>query len=380
MRMSGQIVMAALLLGCGGGDGGGGPAPVAVVTLTPGNDTALVIGSTRVLTAATLATGNVLLSGRTINWISSDPSKVSLSAATGPTVTVTALALGASTITASSEGKADAQVITVIQPVATVTLSGTVPDTLFSADDSVLMTAVARDANNAIIGGAIIGFNSSATAVATVNSAGTVIAVGNGTTNITASAGGTVSSPLAVKVRRKYVGLTITPNPANTNVGSTVQLSATPKDARGGAIPGLGPATFVSRDLTKATVTTDGLVSGVAVGTAVIVATLTTAEDGTHSDSTQTVVASAFPLTINVNPVGTTAWNPATVDIKVGGQVVYGSNGFNHSVQFTTAGAPANTAVFNSGTISVTFNTVGSWPYICGVHGAAMSGTVNVHP
>jgi plastocyanin len=71
--------------------------------------------------------------------------------------------------------------------------------------------------------------------------------------------------------------------------------------------------------------------------------------------------------------------NPAVDTIAVGGKVTWTWVGGSHSVvptgtqTFTGSGAPQS-----SGSYQFTFNTVGSYTYICGVHGAAMNGRVVV--
>ncbi|HZI72750.1 MAG TPA: Ig-like domain-containing protein [Gemmatimonadales bacterium] len=71
--------------------------------------------------------------------------------------------------------------------------------------------------------------------------------------------------------------------------------------------------------------------------------------------------------------------NPATDTVAVGGTVTWTWVGGSHSVvstgtqQFTGSGLAQS-----SGTYQFTFNTAGSYTYICGVHGAAMNGRVVV--
>jgi plastocyanin len=380
MRVLGRVFLVAAVLACGGsGDGGTGPAPVASLSLAPGNDTSLSVGASRPLSVTLKDANGVTLTGRQITWSTSDAGKVSLSATSGASITAHAIAIGSATITATSEGKTDNVTVAVISPIATIALSGTVPDTLVSRGETVALTAVAKDGSNATVGGVIFAYTSSDQNVATVTSGGVVVAVADGSTNITASAGGVTSAPVAIRVRRRFALLTLSPRPASVRITSTASLTATPQDAGGFALTGLAGPTFTSADNNTVTVgASTGVVSGVALGTAVVTASLTT-PDGTHSDTLTVTVIANFPNTASVDPVGITAWSPASVDIAAGGSVVFGSNGIGHSVQFTTVGAPANTAIFSAGTVSVVFPTAGTFNYICGVHGVAMSGTVVVH-
>jgi len=84
------------------------PVPVASVTISPATVT-LVIGATQQMTAtATDANGNVL-TGRTVTWSSSDPTKATVT----PTGVVQAIAAGTATIVATSETKSGSATVTV---------------------------------------------------------------------------------------------------------------------------------------------------------------------------------------------------------------------------------------------------------------------------
>ncbi|CAN5529454.1 hypothetical protein BH09GEM1_BH09GEM1_00480 [soil metagenome] len=73
--------------------------PVAIVTISSPVSN-IVVGATAALTATTTNAGGVTLTGRTVTWTSSDPSRATISAAG----LVTGVAVGSTTITATSEG------------------------------------------------------------------------------------------------------------------------------------------------------------------------------------------------------------------------------------------------------------------------------------
>jgi TolB protein len=85
------------------------PALVATVVISP-DSTDLTPGSTTTLTAAVLDSTGVALTGRTVTWTSADGAVATIDAATGQ---VTAGALGATTVTATSEGVSDDAIVTV---------------------------------------------------------------------------------------------------------------------------------------------------------------------------------------------------------------------------------------------------------------------------
>ena len=70
---------------------------------------------------------------------------------------------------------------------------------------------------------------------------------------------------------------------------------------------------------------------------------------------------------------------PASVTITRGGTVTWSNaNGIAHNVTFASAaGAPQSTGNFLSGSITRTFDTVGSYSYSCTNH-PGMTGTVKV--
>jgi len=84
-------------------------------------------------------------------------------------------------------------------------------------------------------------------------------------------------------------------------------------------------------------------------------------------------------VTIPIGAAGltTTAYQPATVTVAVGGTVTWVNN---DNIAHT---ATANSRAFDTGTInpgasaSRTFSTAGSFPYLCSIH-PGMVGTVNV--
>jgi plastocyanin len=71
--------------------------------------------------------------------------------------------------------------------------------------------------------------------------------------------------------------------------------------------------------------------------------------------------------------------NPAVDTVAAGGTVTWTWVGAaSHSVQSTGSPSFTNSTTKASGTYAVTFATAGTYTYICGVHGAVMSGTVVV--
>ncbi len=105
----------------------------------------------------------------------------------------------------------------------------------------------------------------------------------------------------------------VTPPAANVGVGSTLQLSAVAKDGAGGILSGR-PVTWSSSNVQIATVAA-GLVAGVAVGTAYIVAS----SEGMSDTATITVIAPPPPPP--PAPVASVTVTPSTASLAVGSAV-----------------------------------------------------------
>lgn len=121
--------------------------------------------------------------------------------------------------------------------------------------------------------------------VASISDAGVLTALKAGETEVTATtADGTITSaPIKVTVHQPVESISITPNPATVAVDSTKQLSVnySPEDATP-----VGSVEWISQNPEYATVDDQGVVTGVAVGTATIQATV----DGQTATATVEVV------------------------------------------------------------------------------------------
>ena len=173
--------------------------PVVTVTVRPSRIDA-VPGVKTPLTGIAYDAAQNALSDRTIIWTTSN-SGVATVDANGM---VTAVAPGSATITGTVEGKSDISTVSVTQaPVATVAI---VPNPLsMSVTQSTQLTAVARDANGAVLTGRPVTWTSSDNAIATVSPEGMLKAIAEGTATITATSEGK-SGTAAVTVSKFAVG------------------------------------------------------------------------------------------------------------------------------------------------------------------------------
>ena len=159
----------------------GCPLPVASVSVTPATAT-IGVGQTAQYAAITRDAFGNPLGGRTVTWSSSNPAVATVNGAGQ----ATGVAVGAATLTATSEGKSGTAAILVTNvPVASVTVSpatASVP-----AGQTVQLTATLKDANGNTLTGRTVTWSSDNTAVATVSGSGLVSGVAAGAATITAT-------------------------------------------------------------------------------------------------------------------------------------------------------------------------------------------------
>jgi len=284
--------------GCGGGGGPTGPPPVQTVSVSL-SKSSLFIGETA-NAVATLkdGSGNVL-SGRVTSWSSTDPGTASVTAQG----MVTAVGVGSTTITATSEGHTGSASVSVTQiPVASVSV--TLASTTLLVGSNTQATAILRDANGGVLARSTE-WSSDNTAVATVTPNGRVTALAIGSANITATSEGHSGSATLTVVITTVSSVSVALDAQMLAPGSRTQATATPKDASGTPLIGKQYA-WSSDNPSVATVTAQGVVTAVATGTANIVATV----EGTTGSGPLTVAASAgYGLStekIRVVNIGTT--------------------------------------------------------------------------
>ncbi len=232
------------------------PQEPVVVTISGLAATATVaIGESTTLTASAS-------DGSAISWTSSD-SAVATVDANGK---VTGVAAGGATITASSGTASATCAVTVTAPVQTVAVS--LDKTSGEVEVGKTVTLVATVTGNE---NTTVTWTSSDTAVATVDANGVVTGVKAGTVTITATsqADNTKTATCSIMVKAPQVASSITLDKtiAEVEIGKEITLKATTTPEEGVSVK------WTSSDTTIATVT-DGKVTGVKAGKAIITATL----------------------------------------------------------------------------------------------------------
>ena len=269
-------------LGCGGDSTEPEqPEPVASVRVEP--STALLgPGATVQLRAQTYKTGGLEVTGRAISWSSSAPTVASVSG----TGLVTGVSPGGPvTISATSEGKSgSAQVTVAAAPVASITVTPASPS--FQANGSVQLTATVKDAAGNVLTDRPVSWS---TSNFNIGVSGTGLATGTvaGSSTITATSE-TKSGSATVTITPGPLATVSVLLPATVAVNASTAATLILADAFGNSVG--GSAIWSSSAPGIASVSTTGLVTGVAAGSVTITAT-----SGTKSGSA--------PITVTALPV-----------------------------------------------------------------------------
>ncbi|MFN8575031.1 MAG: Ig-like domain-containing protein [Gemmatimonadaceae bacterium] len=253
MRLSGLfLIVPAFLAACGGGGDGGksptapGPAAVASVDVSPGSSSLAPSGTVQLSATPKDASGNAL-SGRTVTWTSSAPTVASVSTSG----LVTALTVGNAEISAASEGRTGTATVSVVSPIATISLDHS--SEALVAGQTLQLTATTKDAGGAVLTGRTLTWTTSAPAVATVSSTGLV----------TALTAGTATIGVAGEGKSATAAITVTDGGIVSANGATVSAAAgnVKIDVPAGAAP-VGTAITVQEVPAPATGPTGAFLSG----------------------------------------------------------------------------------------------------------------------
>jgi uncharacterized protein YjdB len=254
--------------------------PVAQLTLELANP--LVVVGRPVQVIATVETENGAPVDQPVHWESSDPA-VALVSEAG---LLTPLSQGQVTITATCGRRSATLPVTVLIPIASLHLQP--GGTKLHPGDELQFAVTLTDPEGNPLDGRSTQWSSSDERVATVSTTGLVSAIALGTAFIRAEAEGERDS-VVIEVQAPVASVAVTPARATLGVGRTLQLKATPKDARGADLTGreLG---WSSKDPAVATVSAEGLVTAVRAGSTSVRAT-SEGRTGTSSIQVQVPLA-----------------------------------------------------------------------------------------
>lgn len=284
-----SLLAVAVATACG--DSGTAPAPtVASVVVTPAQQV-LAVGEVKTYAARALDAAGREIAGRAIAWRTGDATVATVSAAG----VVTALAEGATTITAAVDGREGSGALQVSRaPVATVTVD---PVALSLAEgDSRLITATAKDAAGRVLDGRAVTWSSNNLAAATVSATGSVTAVAPGDAVIRATIEGKVAESAVTVTAAAVASVELSSATLSIEEGEVGAITAVAKDAAGRILLGR-TVTWESDDTTIATVDASGRITGVRDG----VANISAIAEGRRASAVVTVTLAAVAF-VGVTP------------------------------------------------------------------------------
>ncbi len=292
------------------------------------------IGDSQDLTATVLPNN---ATNKAVSWTSSNPAAVTVS----NSGLVKGIAAGTATITATTEDgglTATCNVEVVIVPVSSITLDKTSVNMGIGDSQDLTATVLPNNATNKAVS-----WTSSNPAAVTVSNSGLVKGIAAGTATITATTedGGLTATCNVEVVIVPVSSITLDKTSVNMGIGGSQDLTATvlPANATNKAV------SWTSSNPAAVTVTSSGLVKGIAAGTATI--TATTEDGGLTATCTVEVV---------VVPVSSITLDKTTLNMGIGDSqdltaTVLPNNATNKAVSWTSSN-PEVATVSNSGLVT----------------------------
>jgi len=186
-------------------------------------------------------------------------------------------------------------------PVASVTLEPAAP--VVGVGKTAPLTATTKGQDGTVLPNRTITYASANSAIATVDEHGVVTGVAAGSTQITATSEGKSGSVTLTVSTTPVASVKVAPSTASLNVGANLTLVGSAFDAGSAPLPGRVFA-WSSANAAIATVSTLGVVHGMAAGTV----TITGTSEGKSATATITVIVPPV-ASVTVTP------NPATVGL-----------------------------------------------------------------
>jgi len=280
---------------CGGGGADGTTAPppppatIAVATVTVALSAAQVtVGQSATATAELRTALGAVLTGRAVSWTSSAPAVAAVDAMGS----ITALASGAATITATSEGRSGTSALSVLPaPVATVAITLALPT--LTLGTTTTASAVLRDERGGVLADRTIAWSSSVPSVATVSATGAITTVSEGATIISATSEGRSASATLIVLPIPVATVSVA-GPSTLSPGSTAMFIATPRDVAGTVLVNR-VLTWTSSAANVATVSQSGTVTAMAPG----VTTISVVSEGQRASTLLSVRFNIATVTLN---------------------------------------------------------------------------------
>ncbi len=301
----------------GEADGARGETTVTVIPEIPNNilvtpsPVTLRRNNIRQFTATPRTSAGTAINGLTINWQTSNSALASVS----PSGQVTALAPGNVVISASvGQVFGSAQVTITEVPIGSISLAPT--SRSLQVTEEFIPTVTLRDTANNVMDafGRTLNWSSSNALNATVNASGVVRGVRVGPATISAASpdNPAINGSMNVTViNREVKSIVITPRSGFLRLAVPRQLSATLRDSADAVITGR-VVTWTSLTPTIASISTNGNVTGLSLGTAQLTARVDDAAD------TVTFAVTRIPVgEVTLSPTNTSVIQGQTVTLNI---------------------------------------------------------------
>ncbi len=290
------------------------------ITITPPNSSIAQSTSEQLIATGDFSDGTTQNLTAFVTWVSSAPSVAAVSNTAPSQGLVTGNAAGSVTITATLGGVSGVTTVTVTAAVLTsIVVTPTNPS--IAQRSSVQLTATGTFSDGTTQDLILASWISSDDTIATVANAGNpglVTGTGIGSATITATRGNVSGSTSVTVTAAVLTGITITPPNFAIATGTSEQLIATGDFSDGTTQNLTAFVSWVSSAPSLATVSdapgSQGLVTGIGVGSATITATL-----GGVSGATTVTVTSAVLTSIAVTPANPSIANGTTAQLTATG-------------------------------------------------------------
>jgi uncharacterized protein YjdB len=288
-----------MLNGCSGGSPSGsgskGTASLSSLQLSP-NSSSIASGAAQNFTATgTFSDGSTSDMTASVQWSSSD----STVATVGSTGVANGLGIGVVVITAQSGSVAATATLSVTNAgdnLTGITLSPLASTMPVNTAQQFTVSGTYGDRSSRDLT-ALVAWNSSAAAVATIGTNGVAVGVSAGTATISATLGSVTGSTTLTITAPTITAITITPDGLTLGIGINSQYIATATYSDGSSQDLASGVTWSSSSTSVVSINSAGLATTVGAGQATITATV-----GSVSDTSTLTVVPAHLVSIAVTP------------------------------------------------------------------------------
>ena len=335
------------------------PAPVGSISIRL-DDATLNVGQLAHASATTTDINGQVVTGRSITWSVDNSSVISAVSTSGDKANVTGRGTGVAVLTATSEGKsASVSVSVAMAPVQTVVVN--LAATTILPGQTTQATATLTDALGNVLTGRTVTWSSIDPSIATVSPVGVITGVSTGAVIIRATSEGQAGDGTETVGVAPVATVTVSLGTSTLTPGQSTQATAVARDASGNVLTGRS-VSWLSLNTSIATVSTSGVVTAVAAGSASIQATVETKTGVATASVSSTVPVATVAVTLGTSSLAAGQTTQATAVARDGsGNVLTGRvvswTALNPSIATVSASGMVTAVAAGSATIRATVET-----------------------